>query len=320
MFAFLLGDRVTRFYACACMLNLSLIVGVALGEDIPRVTIATHRFGGVQLMTVGIDGSDPQQLTNEPDGATQASWSPDGTKVAYVAGAQYHGKIKIMDADGKNARVLLEEKSNQRTPQWSPDGKRVVFAMVANRNYDIFSINVDGTDLKTLVSTPKFEADPAWSPDGSKIAYVTAETNEFPRLCVMNADGTDQKEVLDHTLNVAVYPSWTSDGKQITYGGPDDEGKVQVMQVNVDGTGNTLLTRGETPHSYAAWSPDGQYLAYVSDPGAESGDLCIYDVLSGEHRVALAGEVFQQLFRDARPAWMPQYFLKHAQESGASNK
>ncbi|HEY2762267.1 MAG TPA: DUF5050 domain-containing protein [Pirellulales bacterium] len=302
------------------MLSLALFGGITFGEEVPRVTIATHRFGNVQLMTVGIDGSDPQQLTNEPDGATQASWSPDGTKVAYVAGAQYHGKIKIMDADGKNARVLLDGRSNQRTPQWSPDGKRIAFSMLVNRNYDLFSIDVDGNDLKTLADSPKFEADPAWSPDGSKIAYVTAADGEYPRLCLMNADGTDQKEVLDHTLNVAVYPSWTSDGKQITYGGPDEEGKVQVMQVNVDGTGNTMLTRGATPHSYAAWSPDGQYLTYVSDPGAESGDLCIYDVLTGEHRVALAGEVFQQLFRDARPAWAPQYFLKQAKNSDASAK
>jgi TolB protein len=280
----------------------------ALAEDVPRVTIVTKRFGGVQLMSVGIDGSNPQQLTSEPDDATQPTWSPNGSKVAYVVGPTYHGKIKIMDADGKNAHLLFEDDRSQRTPQWSPDGKQIAFSMAMddNFNYDLFVINVDGTGLKNLTNSPIFEADPAWSPDGKKLTYVIAVPGQYPNLCVMNADGSEQQnDILHRTLNVAVYPSWTHDGKQITFGAPDDNGQIQITQVNADGSGGTVLTHGPQPHSYAVWSPDGQYLAYVSDPGEESGDLCIYDVLAGEHRVVLKGEVFQELFRDARPSWVP---------------
>ena len=289
-------------------LALLLCTSSALAENVPRVTIATKRFGGVQLMTVGIDGSNPQQLTNEPDDATQPTWSGDGSKVAYVVGPTYHGKIKIMDADGKNAHLLFDDARSQRTPQWSPDGKQIAFSMAMddNFNYDLFVINVDGSGLTNLTSSPIFEADPAWSPDGKKLAYVIAVPGQYPNLCVMNADGSDQQtDILHRTLNVAVYPSWSHDGKQITFGAPDDNGQIQIAQVNSDGTGNTVLTHGPQPHSYAAWSPDGQYLAYVSDPGEEAGDLCIYDVVAGEHRVVLKGEVFQELFRDARPSWEP---------------
>jgi dipeptidyl aminopeptidase/acylaminoacyl peptidase len=136
----------------------------------------------------------------------------------------------------------------------------------------------------------RFAADPAWSPDSSRIAFVAAIVGRPGRLTVMNIDGTNQTDVLGHDLHVAVYPAWTADGKQLTYGAPDDNRKVQVMQTNLDGTGTTELTHGPREHSYAAWSPDGQYLAYVSDPGAATGDLCIYDVLAGEHdHVALSG-------------------------------
>jgi len=285
------------------------VVGLqALAVDVPRVTIATKRFGGVQLMSVGIDGSNPQQLTNDPDEATQPTWSGDGSKIAYVAGPTFHGKIKIMDADGKNPHLLFDDARSQRTPQWSPDGKKIAFSMAMddNFNYDLFVINVDGTGLKNLTNSPLFEADPAWSPDSKKLAYVIAVPSQFPNLCVMNADGSEQQtDILHRTLNVAVYPSWTHDGKQITFGAPDDNEQIQVTQVNADGTGDTVLTHGPQPHSYAAWSPDGQFLAYVSDPGEEAGDLCVYDVLAGEHRVVLKGEVFQELFRDARPSWAP---------------
>ena len=55
-------------------------------------------------------------------------------------------------------------------------------------------------------------------------------------------------------------------GSNSVYGSSTGYQDCQVMQVNVDGKGDTPLTEGPQGHSYAAWSPDGEYLAYVSDP------------------------------------------------------
>jgi TolB protein len=286
----------------------AIYVAAARGEEVPRVTVATHRFGGVQLMTVGIDGSNPRQLIDDPEDATQPTWCPDGSKFAYVAGPVRNGKIKIADADGKNARVLLEGGAPQRVPQWSPDGKQIAFAMAQSdgRLYDVYLINPDGTGLASLAQAAPAAVDPGWSPDSKKIACVSHPANTPGWIWVMNADGSQRETVVTGNLNVAVYPTWTSDGKQITYGAPDDKKQVQLIQVNLDGSGTTTLTHGPKPHSYAAWSPDGQYLAYISDPGGHSSDLCIYDVLADEHHVVLKGEVFEELHRDARPSWVPK--------------
>jgi TolB protein len=279
-----------------------------LADDVPRLTIATRRFGGVQLMTVGVDGSNPTQLTTDPDDASQPTWCPDGTKVAYVAGPVLQGKIKIMDADGSNAHLLLNSTSAQRTPQWSPDGKQIAFSMREpknNNSFNVFVVNVDGTGLKNLTDENRFSADPAWSPDGKKIAYASNNPGARIRLWLMNSDGSEQTDVLKRSLYHAVYPSFSRDGKQITYGSSSNASDCQVMQVNLDGNGDTAMTSGVQPHSYAEWSPDGNLLAYTSDPGRFAGDRCVYDVLAGEHRTILTNEVFQELFRDARPSWVP---------------
>lgn len=169
------------------------------------------------------------------------------------------------------------------------------------------SSTLAGTELKNLTNSPAFDADPAWSPDGKQITFACrVPSDPHPRVLVMNADGSDQKDVLGYPLDVAVYPSWTSDGKQIVYGGPDENRRIQVMQVNPDGQGQVSITSGNRANSYAAWSPDGNYLAYAAEPGAKLADLVIYDVASGEHRTVLKGEVFQELYRDARPAWVPK--------------
>jgi TolB protein len=287
----------------------ALYATAANAEDVPRVTVATHRFGGVQLMTVGIDGSNPMQLTNDPDDATQGTWCPDGSKIAYGVGPRLAGKIKVMDADGKNAHILFDGGGPQRTPQWSPDGKQIAFSMRVDqnaRNFNIFVINADGSGLTNITDAPVAALDPGWSPDSSMFVYVSHGPNLPGRLWVMKADGTDKHDLLGRNLDVAIYPSWTSDGKQVTFGCPDQNKQIQLMQVNLDGSGTTTLTHGPKPHSYAAWSPDGQYLAYVSDPGGHSCDLGIYDVLADEHHVVLKGEVFEELHRDARPSWVPK--------------
>src|SRR4029079_646343 len=132
------------------LLAIALNVTQVQAEEVPRITVATTRYGGVQLMTIGIDGSNPVQLINEPEAPTQPAWSPDGSKIAYVVGPLMKGRIKIADADGKNGKYLLDDSAPpQRLPQWSPDGKQIVLAMYIEKNqgHNAFLVNADGTGL-----------------------------------------------------------------------------------------------------------------------------------------------------------------------------
>ena len=58
-----------------------------------------------QLFTVKPDGSDVRQLTDFPDSdATNAAWSPDWTKIAFVRRwGTNKGRIYTMNADGSGA-------------------------------------------------------------------------------------------------------------------------------------------------------------------------------------------------------------------------
>jgi TolB protein len=144
-----------------------------------------------------------------------------------------------------------------------------------NRLYNVYLINPDGTDLKSLAEATPGALDPAWCPDSTKIACVSHPAGTPGWIWVLNADGAERATVVTGNLSVAVYPSWTPDGKQITFGAPDSGKQIQLMQVNLDGSGTTVLTHGPKPHRFAAWSPDGQYLAYTTEPGGHSCDLCI---------------------------------------------
>jgi Tol biopolymer transport system component len=145
-------------------------------DDVPRITLATRRFGGVQLMTIGIDGSDPVQITKGQDIAREPAWSPDGSKLMYVVGSRGNSRVMIADADGSNAKPLLPDETRaQRVPQWSPDGKQIAMAIniPAKNMENIFLMNADGTELKDLDSIAPTACDPIFSPDGKKFACVS---------------------------------------------------------------------------------------------------------------------------------------------------
>src|SRR5262245_10430978 len=79
-----------------------------------------------QLFTVRPDGSDVRQLTDYPDSdATDAAWSPDSTKIAFVRRwGPNKGRIYTMKADGSEQREL--DRLLQGTPAWLPDGKHLL--------------------------------------------------------------------------------------------------------------------------------------------------------------------------------------------------
>jgi Tol biopolymer transport system component len=285
-------------------------------DDAPRITLATRRFGGVQLMTIGIDGSNPVQITKGDEIAREPAWSPDGSKLMYVIGPRGNGHVMIADPDGSNAKPLLPNETRaQRVPQWSPDGKQIALAIniPAKNMENVFLVNADGTELKDLDAIASSACDPIFSPDGKKFACVSHPPGTNGWIWIMNWDGTEKVDVVTGNLSFAVFPAWSPDGKQITFGAPGTTGRIQLKQVNVDGTGLTELVQNPLGTSYATWSADGQYLAYVAGPGSQAGDLCVYDVAADEHKTVLERECYVPYFLDGRPSWVPK---KKAEKTG----
>jgi Tol biopolymer transport system component len=68
-----------------------------------------HQYG--QIWTMNGDGSNQQQLTNEPAPASSdnPSWSADGTKILFDSSRTGRPEIWIMDADGRHQRALIRD-------------------------------------------------------------------------------------------------------------------------------------------------------------------------------------------------------------------
>jgi Tol biopolymer transport system component len=85
-----------------------------------------HREGVVSLMTVRVDGSDPQPLTL-PQPAFTLAWSPDGTRFAYN---NYDAQVAVVGTGGTGPQTLVASVGGFAGPsgaQWSPDSTKLVF-------------------------------------------------------------------------------------------------------------------------------------------------------------------------------------------------
>jgi Tol biopolymer transport system component len=157
------------------------------GEPIPET-------GGLtpQIWVMPSDGSTaPRMLTDDPGGALEPSWSPDGTRLVYRS--LRDGRIVSMAADGSDATPLTEGPGDAQ-PEWSPDGSSIVFSSDRSGDREIYRMAADGGDVVRLTDSPDFDGQPTWSPDGTMIAFVT-DRGASRDVYLMNADGTGQVDL-----------------------------------------------------------------------------------------------------------------------------
>ncbi|MEO0399168.1 MAG: S9 family peptidase [Pseudomonadota bacterium] len=116
-------------------------------------------------------------------------------------------------------------------------------------------------------------SDPQISPDGSKIAYGLSwfdrggEGVEKSAIWIMDADGENARR-----LTAGGGALWSPDGSLLLYSSADGQGRSQLFVRDLNGALVRQVTQGDQPPIGAAWSPDGQSIAFyrlaTESPGA----------------------------------------------------
>ena len=153
---------------------------------------------------------------------------------------------------------------------------------------DASSASAPGTS-----STPAASAPPASARATGKIAYsvFTGDSPEGKSIWVMNVDGSGAKQILPKASS----PAFSPDGKRIAYYLWD----VGIFVANADGS-NSQKILGETNAKYLAWSHDGKWIAFASQPIQKEGVNVNIDAVpsdGGARRTIVVG--------GSMPTWSP---------------
>jgi dipeptidyl aminopeptidase/acylaminoacyl peptidase len=112
-------------------------------------------------LDVDSEGSEPKRLTQPDESASSASFSPDGTSIAYIHFPEdgtfpHHGQIAVVKADGSDRRILTTALDRQcapfplaREPVW--DGDRIAFGVEDGGNVHLYTVAADGASEPELL-------------------------------------------------------------------------------------------------------------------------------------------------------------------------
>jgi TolB protein len=174
--------------------------------------------------------------------------------------------------------------------------------VLSDETNDIWSMRADGTHVRRLTSSPATEFDPTWSPDGSRIAYRHWPENGPSRIFVMNADGSDQRNL---TRKDSWGPDWSPDGQRIVFNSLGGAGALDVYGYVVAPDGSGLRRSSRHYVEYPAWSPDGSRIAFMApEPGA-TGSNPDYNIFLMDADGSHVRRLTTAPGEDGWPAWSP---------------
>jgi len=180
-------------------------------------------------------------------------------------------ELVLLDRQGGLRRVdsawsftLARENGNVGL-EVSPDGRRVAIGLSTDAGDDIWIKTLPDGPVSRLTFDTTAEQRPRWTPDGRSVTYISGFPNSL--LLQRRADGTGGTDTL-LALEALLEGRWTRDGKWLvvrTGGAGGGLRNILALRPGVDSAPREFLAAGQADESAPAVSPDGRWLAYVSD-------------------------------------------------------
>ena len=206
-------------------------------------------------------------------GIQDVSFSPDGTRVAFVVSDPLKGQhrtrhIWMYDLKSKSAWQFTYSEKSETNPRWSPDGKQLAF--LSSRGGDeqqIFVMRADGGEAAALTKGKSGVNALAWAPDGKQIAFLASDAK---------TEEQEKKEKENDDSRVA----------------DKDERHARLRILDLATKQERALTQPNWEVKELQWSPQGKFLVVIAtdkpESDSETGRVFRVSVADGTMKQILA--------------------------------
>jgi dipeptidyl aminopeptidase/acylaminoacyl peptidase len=255
-----------------------------------------------QIALVPVNGGSATIITYTPAAKSELNWSPDGKQIAFIS--QGDVWVVGIDS-GQPKRLTRDPAgpgdprgASDHHPLWNPNGKWILYQSGRKGFDELYVVSDDGahealfaaTEIYTgadviasnardqgdAVSSDRFDPAPSWSPDGTRVSYTERSRQFFSgKLKVLSFDqqtGAAAGPTIDlyiakndrggaWAVNTA---AWAPDGKTLAVV-LQESGWDKVWLIPAKGGKPKPLTKGPGEDENPVYSPDGRWIAFVSN-------------------------------------------------------
>ncbi len=215
---------------CLILVGLSPLAPAKILFDSSRDSTVqgNQQDANYEIYIMNDDGSNVQNITNNPLLEESGRWSPDGKQIAFVRDMDnrlshvMQTDIFIRDVKGTyEIRLTDHPAADGPDITWSPDGTRIAFVSLRSKGLNIHVIDVESKVVTQLTNNAEIggsATSPDWSPDGDTIVYTQVIPGQGRTIYTMSADGKHQKPLVPVDVRLfRVSPRWSSSGDAILY-------------------------------------------------------------------------------------------------------
>ena len=251
----------------------------------PRMSPSGHLLFGREnslwaapfdLVDMALAG-DPRPIVegvqvNTPGGWAQYALADDGTLAYFNAGGSTGGDRSLVWVDRRGQEEpIVAPPAQYSSPRLSPDGGSIAVQVDDGSDTHVRVYDVQSGTSTRLTFGDSDDVYPIWTPDGEHVAFGST-SGVAPNLFWTLSDGVGQPELLAASENAQMPLSWSTE-EDLVFFEMRGNGDVGMLSPSNPSQPEWLLTT-EFRESHAEVSPDGRWLAYLSN---ESGadQVCV---------------------------------------------
>ncbi len=225
------------------------------------------------VFVADVNGANAVRITDSPGNERDVAWSPDGTRLAYVAYRSGNDEILLTPAppeggEGRSEVNFSRSDSYDGTPAWSPDGTQLAFASdresvaaelylahVGPREHFRARASQRPAGLRRLTDNTVPDLCPTWSPDGREIAFVSDRPvagSGFNLYAIEVSSGRER--LIFDPPGTLWSPAWSSNGAWICFVGLRGDTR-RIGVIRPDGTGLRWVVGNGEDAAYPRWLP-----------------------------------------------------------------
>ncbi len=228
-----------------------------------------------RLWMVSTKGGDAIPLTAEGVSSSHPRWSSDGKYLVFLS-ARNGGKnqVWLLDRRGGEAQKLTDAAQGVNDFEWSPDSTRLVLILQDPKPEDLEAAKEKDKDKPAAPAKPK--TPPPFVIDRLQFKEDTVGYLDRRRthLYVFDIASKKTTQITSGDFD-DTEPAWSPDGKSLAFTSnrstpdPDRSYNTDIWVVTADnsdkGARLTQITTNPGPDRSPAWSPDGKWIAYVTE-------------------------------------------------------